>query len=158
MRRMHWTIGIVVTVVIVVIVLLYLLLPKSDQLRRDAIARANATKNAAVLSQQILQELGYKDMQADLIARAGDVYEFGLVAREGGGIEVIARLNPNAHFTVLWKGQDFLPCEIADPNRIPPGIAEYCLKATLIDRSNIFRVVYTWLFNPYINSSGLIVL
>jgi hypothetical protein len=134
----------------VIFLWLFVLSATSDQLWQQAIDQAHLSFNPA-LDKRALNDLNAADKSnwadANLYAKWNDVYDFAVSAKEGGGIEVIARLNSNGHFDILWQGQDVLPCEAVDEFQIPLQIAPRCTKSVILDRSNVVRAIYSELFS-----------
>ena len=163
-RRTVWATGCGIALIIAIFLFYALVAPSSDQLRSEAIDQARAITSVA-LDKQIVEDLnawdesvsvthqGFDtaDVSASLTAKSGVFYDFDVSGDQGGGFEVIARLNPDGHFTILWQGQDYVPCGsyneyIQADVDIPPGIEPYCAETVIVDRSNLIRTAYTSFF------------
>jgi hypothetical protein len=75
-------------------------------------------------------------------------YVFNFSDESEGGVEVIAHLESNGHFRLIWEGQDIPPCTMVDQAGVPATVVPFCLKESyLLDRSTILRTLYTSFFN-----------
>ncbi|MDE2133923.1 MAG: hypothetical protein KGJ49_04930 [Alphaproteobacteria bacterium] len=139
MGKLIWRAGGIGVFVALAVAAFFVLIPSGDTLRQEAINQASITPHAAV-DAQLAQDLGDNNLNVSLYARWEDIYEFAVTAKEGGGVEVIARLMNDGHFSILWQGQDGPPCSVVEKYNIPIGIARYCLQQNVtVDRSSIFH-------------------